>query len=414
MILYLLGSIILLIILFFIFIRIKYRFWALQPVFHFYDLYYWLVNVGIIRHELPETNRYTNFKEITTYSFDRVPEDKLREFVALVKNNYFREKDNLYNPDKENIIPYFEGHNSKSFWSFFWQPDVLINVKTNETIDDNMLVGVITSRPLHVTIYTTGNILSGKPKSEAAKFDVFYVDYLCVKKGFRKKNMAPQLIQTHEYNQCHLNTDICVSLFKREEELTGIIPLTVYKTYCFDMKNWIDHPDPLHSKVNLLVGDTQNMYYLYNFINENNNKWDITIVPETSNLIKLIESNNMFISMLLIDGNIEAAYVFKKTCTNIEKGKEAISCITSMNGNILKPKEFIQGFKIALWNILENESRRKQNNFGFLIIEDNSDNGCIIDNIKIRTHPIVTSPTAYFFYNFAHTPFKQDKVFIIN
>ena len=87
MILYLLGSIILLIILFFIFIRIKYRFWALQPVFHFYDLYYWLVNVGIIRHELPETNRYTNFKEITTYSFDRVPEDKLREFVGLVKNN---------------------------------------------------------------------------------------------------------------------------------------------------------------------------------------------------------------------------------------------------------------------------------------------------------------------------------------
>jgi hypothetical protein len=166
--------------------------------------------------------------------------------------------------------------------------------------------------------------------------------------------------------------------------------------------------------VNLLVGDTQNMYYLYNFINENQNKWDITIVPETSNLIKLIESNNMFISMLLIDGNIEAVYVFKKTCTNIEKGKEAISCIASMNGNILKPKEFIQGFKIALWNILENESRRKQNKFGFLIIEDNSDNGCIIDNIKIRTHPIVTSPTAYFFYNFAHTPFKQDKVFIIN
>ena len=58
--------IIILIIFFFIYIRIKYRFWALQPVFHFYDLYYWIVNIGIIRNELPEKNRYTNFKNIKT------------------------------------------------------------------------------------------------------------------------------------------------------------------------------------------------------------------------------------------------------------------------------------------------------------------------------------------------------------
>lgn len=409
MILYLLGTIILFIILFFIFIRLKFRFWALQPVFHIYDLYYWFFNIGIIRHEFPEKNRYTNFKEIETYNFQRVPPHKMKEFVTLVQHNYFREKDNFYNPKSDNIIPYFEGHTSPSFWSFFWEPDVLIKVKTNETIDDKMLVGVITSRPLHVTI-SNSNLKSNTP----AKFDVFYVDYLCVKKGFRKKNIAPQLIQTHEYNQCHLNGDISVSLFKREDELTGIVPLTVYKTYCFDMKNWIDPPDPLHSKVNLLVGDNQNMYYLYNFINDHQKKWDISIVPEIGNLLKLIETKNMFISMLLIDGEIEAVYIFKKTCTNIEKSKEAISCIASMNGTVLNTKEFVQGFKYALWDILEKESRRNINNFGFLIIEDISDNKCIIDNIQIKTFPIATSPTAYFFYNFAHKSFKNDKVFIIN
>ena len=118
--------------------------------------------------------------------------------------------------------------------------------------------------------------------------------------------------------------------------------------------------------------------------------------------------------MLLIDGEIEAVYIFKKTCTNIEKGKEAISCIASMNGTVLNTKEFVQGFKYALWDILEKESRRNINNFGFLIIEDISNNKCIIDNIQIKTFPIVTSPTAYFFYNFAHKSFKNDKVFIIN
>ena len=182
---------------------------------------------------------------------------------------------------------------------------MLIHVKTNKTIDDKLLVGVITSRPLHVTIYSSNTKTPGR-------FDVFYVDYLCVKKGFRKKNMAPQLIQTHEYNQCHLNENICVSLFKREGELTGIVPLTAYKTYCFDMKNWIEPPDLLHSRIHLLVGDSQNMYFLYNFINEQQKRWDITILPELSNLLKLIETKNIFVSMLLIDGNIEALYIFKK------------------------------------------------------------------------------------------------------
>jgi hypothetical protein len=49
MILYLLGFIIVIIVTFFVYIRLKYKFWALQPVFHFYDVYYWFINVGVIR-----------------------------------------------------------------------------------------------------------------------------------------------------------------------------------------------------------------------------------------------------------------------------------------------------------------------------------------------------------------------------
>ena len=402
MLLYFIGAIVLFIILIMLFIRIKYRFWALQPVFHYYDLYYWIRNVGIIRHELPEPNRYTNFKEIRTYTFDKVPEEHIKDFVTLVQMNYFREKENVYHPEKRNITPYFEGHNSPTYWTFFWQPDVLIKAKTNEIIDSQMLVGVITSRPLHVTIYTGSK--------EPAKFDVFYVDYLCVKKGFRKKNIAPQLIQTHEYNQCHMNHNISVSLFKREGELTGIVPLTVFQTYCFDMKNWILEPEPLHSKVTLLVGDSQNMFYLYNFISEKQKKWDITIIPELSNLMKLIESQNMFIMMLLIEDNIEAVYIFRKSCADIEKGKEALICIASMNGTALSAKEFVQGFKVSLWKLLEKEKQH----YKFLIVEDTSDNGYIIDNIRIRTHPYATSPTAYFFYNFVYSPFKNNRAFIVN
>ena len=38
----------------------------------------------------------------------------------------------------------------------------------------------------------------------------------------------------------------------------------------------------------------------------------------------------------------------------------------------------------------------------------------IIDNIKEKTEPLVVSPTAYFFYNFAYPTFNHRKVLMIN
>jgi len=399
MLLYALGFIIVCIVICFIYIRLKYKFWVLQPVFHFYDIYYWFINVGIIRKELPEKNRYVNLKKIKTTTFENLDETTLKKLVLLIRLNYLRNNENKFDPKKENIIPYFTGHNTKTYWSYFLEPDLLIDNKTGKTIEENKIIGVITSRPLHVKINNGRN---------DANFDVYYVDYLCVHKGWRKKNIAPQLIQTHEYNQSLNNRNICVSLFKREEELTGIIPLTVYKTHCFNMRKW-KMPEQLAPNSVVLTGDKQNIYYFYNFINETAQKWDILIYPEISNLIELVATKNIFVKMLVIDGDIEAIYIFKKTCTYIEKEKEIISCIASINGTTLSSKEFIKGFKMALWSII-----KEHNYFGYLVIEDISDNTCIINNISINTYPLVVSPSAYFFYNFAYSPFKSEKCFIIN
>ena len=412
MIQYILLFIIVVIIFFFLFIRIKYRFWAIQPVFHFYDLYYWIVNVGVIREELPEKNRYTNFKNIKTISFDILNDQNIKDLTLLVQLNYLRNNENTFTPEKENILPYFQCHNQKSFWSFYWQPDILIDNKTSTTIEHKKLIGVITSRPLHVSF------LNNTTSKKNREMYVYYVDYLCVDKSHRKKNIAPQLIQTHEYNQSYLNRKICVSLFKREEELTGIIPLTIYKTYCFNMKNWL-RPVNLDPRIKLLHGDKQNIYYLYNFINEmkyTNNKhkrkWELTVLPEMSNLIELVVTKNIFICMLVIDTTIVASYIFKKTCTFIEKEKEIISCISSIhNNNELTKEEFIHGFKVALWSLIE---RPENKAFKYLVVEDTSDNNTIIENISKKTHPIAVSPCAYFFYNFAYSPFQSNNVLIVN
>jgi len=395
MILYILGFIILCILLFFMYIRLKYQFWAQQPVFHFYDVYYWFYNKGIIMHKLPEKNRYINFKSITVKEFDKLTNEDIKELTLTIRLNYLRNKDNIYDPKQENIVPYFIGHNTKSYWSFYWQPELLLDNKTSKTIEINKLIGVMSSRPLHVKIIGKGEL------------DVYYVDYLCVDKFYRKKNIAPQIIQTHEYHQRHNNKNISVSLFKREEELTGIIPLTVYKIYCFNMRNWTTEPT-LSPHIKLLTGDKQNMYYLYNFINENLKRWDIVIYPEISNLMELVATKNMYIKMLVVEGEIEAIYIFKKTCTYIEKGAEILSCVCSINRN-LSNEEFINGFKVSLWSLIKKES-----SFKYLVIENISENEKIINNICIKTHPIIISPCAYFFYNFAYNSFNSRNCIIIN
>ena len=402
MLLYLIAFIILCVITFFCYIRLKYRFWALQPVFHFYDLYYWFVSVGIIRIELPEKNRYTNFQDIVTKRVENVDKNEWKHLLTLIQLNYLNEKENKYTPKKENIAPYFVGHSSPTYISYFLETDLLLDNKNGKTIEEKKIIGVITGRPPHVKINCS---------RKDAIFDVYYIDYLCVHKSKRKRNIAPQLIQTHEYNQSHGYKKFCVSLFKREEELTGIIPLTVYKTYCFLLAKIDLSTSFLESHISLLTGDKQNMYYFYNFIQEKTmlDKWSIIVYPEISNIIELVSTNNLFVKMLLTNGDIVAVYIFRKTCIYIEKDKEVLCLIASVSSDKLTKQEFHNGFYAALLSIIKDKPH-----FGYLNVEDVSDNTSIINDICINVYPLVVSPMAYFFYNFAYSPFKSEKCFIIN
>jgi hypothetical protein len=272
----------------------------------------------------------------------------------------------------------------------------MLDLKKGTMITDRKITGAITSRPLHIMI-NNGD--------KDAKFDAYYVDYLCVDKLHRKKGIAPQLIQTHNYNQRQLNKNIVVSLFKREDELTGIVPLCVYSTYGFPVDKWTKPPD-LSAEYKLLEINQQNFRFLYDFIRTNSSKFDIVINVESTNIIELIKTKNIFVYAILCDEEIICCYFFRKSCVQIEKGMEVLSCFASIcdcDRNI-----FIQGFKISFWKIAA------ENYFGFSAIENVSHNDLLIENIMLKTKPSIISPTAYFFYNFAYPTFKSDKVLIIN
>ena len=402
--LYIVLTIIIIILLICGYIKIKHRFWSMQPVYHIYDFHYYLFPPGIINYELPEKNQYCNFTNIEFISYDKLSDLKLTQFQHIIQSHYLQNNENKYEPQKENIIPYFIGHNVASFFSFYYEDELLTDLKKG-TIDvpNKKLVGVMTTRPLHVTINNGG---------KHAFFDCNYVDHLCVNNMHRKKGIAQQLIQTHHYHQRHKLKQIQVSLFKREGELTGIVPLTVYDTFGFNMSGWIEPQELPANEATLIECGPTNIQHLVDFMKENKSRFDICIVPEISNILELMKTKNVYVYMVIHDQEVKSAYFFRKTCTFITANCEALCCFASINGfhnNNNNTELFIHSYKLALWKISESNK-----NYKYAIIENISDNKPIIDNLKLKTVPCIINPTAYFFYNFAYPTFNHERVFIIN
>jgi predicted GNAT family acetyltransferase len=397
-----LGFLLVVVVLFviiFIYIKLRFKFWSIQPVFHVYDFRYYLFPPGIIDASFPEKNRYCNFINIETVEHQSVSENKIGEIIHFIQLHYLRNGENQFLPKKENFVPYFVGHRGPSFFTFYYQDELLMDSVAKETITRKRLVSFMTSRPLHVSI-NNGH--------KNATFDVYYVDYLCVDEAFRKKGIAQQMIQTHEYNQRRGNKNVVVSLFKREDELTGIVPLCVYKTVGFSMEGW-NRPTDLEGEYSVVECGPTNMHFLVDFLRETQGQFDICIMPEITGIAELVKTGNVFIWMLIQSLNVCGVYFFRRNCTKTAKESEVLSLFSSIREKKTAVDVFIHGYKVALSKICE-----KHAEFRVSVLENIADNEVIIDNLKKKTTPIVESPTAYFFYNFAYGTFRPQKVLILN
>jgi hypothetical protein len=366
---------ILIIIVFFIYVKQKYGFWVSQPVFHVYDIHYYLSSNKVIRTTLPQTNKWTNFTNIQTVH--QLSERQIAQIVNFIQRNYRTNR--AFAPLKNNIMPYFDGLNDKSFFSLYIEPCLLLH--DDHTVDEEKLVGFMTTRPVRIRL-------------DNIRLDAYYVDYLCVDKNKRNKGIAPQIIQTHEYNQRHANEKIQVSLFKREDELTGIVPLCVYNTHGFPI-NRMNKQTGLLPMYKLIDINARNYRLLHEFI-EKQTKFEVQIMPDASNVLELIKTKNIFIRAIVCNDQLVCAYFFRKTCVYIDDGQEVLSCFASINND---DSVFIHGFY-----------NTQIEGFGYLAMEDLSDNGGLIQTLG---HPDMKSPTAYFFYNYVCATRENNKVFII-
>ena len=385
--------ILILIIVTYGYIKVKYRFWSMQPVFHVYNILYWIRAPGLIDDQLPIQNRYVNRNNISFYDFSVIEQNTLDISTKLIQEHYLKVKDAHYNPEVNNIVPYFKGHQNPCFLSTYFIKDLL---------GEKEIIGTITSRPLDVYLY-------GK------KMSVHYVDHLCVHGGHRNKGIAPELIQTLNYYQCRANPKIMCSLFKKETDLTGIVPLTIYKTYCFDMNTW-KQKVTLHSSIQIVEVNKKNIHILHDFLKMmilGTDKFSCFIMSSIGNILSLIESKNIFVYISLQKDNVLSAYFFRDSSLTYDD-EGVLECFCTLN-NVDNTKSnknsdlFVYMFSHALKKVCsENKNMR------YLLIENNSDTKEILVNIMMKYMPMFESPTAYYLYNYGVRPIEEFRVCIIN
>tara|TARA_R110002074_G_scaffold139058_1_gene284536 strand:- start:181 stop:1440 length:1260 start_codon:yes stop_codon:yes gene_type:complete len=415
--LYLIIICVIIFIVFNCYIKIRYKFWSRQPVFHYYNLLFWLFPRGIIDKNLPISNKYCDFINIETKNFIACDNNLLNEIVTFIKTYYVTHCSCNYEPSLSNFSSYFTGSNHKTFISIYYKPTVILN-SDNSFINDKQIIGIMTTRPINITI------------TKCDTFLAYYVDNLCIHNSYRKQNIAPKLIQTTHYTQRHKNKDSHVSLFKREGEITGIVPLTKYNTYQFNLSS-IDKPNTINCGTHIIEITKLNMSLLIDFIYSKKHLFDCIVLPDINQIINLVSNNTYIIYGIIENNDFKAVYFFKdsqmiynlegkreniinnhnikKTINkrNINKKLKSIDFFASIN-LFNDDKLFINCFNLVLSKCNKNKT------FTLITIENISCNYIIINNLfMLNKNPIIVSPTAYFYYNYARKKILPEKALII-
>ena len=375
----------------FVFVKVKFRFWSQQPVFHIYNLRYWLFPPGIIQHASPPVTKYYDYK-IFCDAYDNLSTEKKELFYSLLRAHFLYKRDVQYTPAKSDVLQYFAGHNDHSFISLCYEYFCEYQSKKKQYNYAKKVVACMSSRTLECII-------------DSKKFNTSYVDFLCVHKKYRKKGYAPKIIYTHYKKSRDAGAPV-IFLFKREGNVNFMVPLTVYYAYTFSTKIWNRINMNLPNNITCRLISSANHERLIHFLPTVYAHFKCSIAPVFSNIKNLIDKQLLF-PVMIFDGETPiACYFFKNTQTSYD-GRKSMECLASY----VTPgyeEIFTGSFQNAITLV------NKAQPFELFIIENISNNNYLIKEILKKDTVLWKVPMAYYFYNFIYHPFMSTNVFLLN
>ena len=401
-------------------IRFKMQFWHTQPVFHIYNVKYWLNPPGFINKEPPPVNKFVNLVNnelvpvVAAVADNNTQSMKLKQICNFIRDNYVIHPQARYTPSSEDIMAYLESTNHPSFFNVYQEPRMLFDAGAGTgtgtgIVVDQEIIGITSIHALNVSLFRGKNC--DKKKRKKTSFAAYYVDHLCVKPAHRKKGIPPQMIQTFYYNMARANRKVNAYMFKREGTLTAIVPLVCFDTHRFDIQGNIRVDTVLGSAFTLMDIHSPQLNLFVSFIKEQRSAFDCVIMPDVSSLLNLVKLEKLIICGILFNGELCAVYIFRpiELYMGVGGGK-TVECIAAVKLATLANDVFITGFTMSLFKVVAKCGAAT------LLVEETAHSSPIIVDLKKNTITITYkyhTPTAFFLYNYACYSVRKEKALLV-
>lgn len=385
-------SLIIIVIFFYIYLKICYRFWSSQPIFHKYNLKHWLFPCGIYYKTQPLCNKKFFNTKLETFFYNDVSAKKKALLYYLLKTSYLKSSKFIFSLTKKQLFSFFEKSFHKNYLSLYY--DLIPLPKSDgKILKQKRLISSATSRIL------IGNIHKND-------IQVSFLDFICIHSKTKYRDFEwNRTFYSHFYNSTKIGAPP-IGLIKKFGIIPYAVPATVFFAYYFDTK----YLDILNLNIpnNFVLYQikSQNFSLLYDFLGEIKYVFDLYLIMDLSTMKELI-NNNILIPFLLMNNTIPIGVYFFKNELIKRKGEFSARLI----GSYTIPK-YHYYFTASLQNTIY--LLKKKYKFSTLIVENISHNTLLLKYLLKRKIPKQKELINYYFYNFIHRPFYSTKVFLLN
>lgn len=430
----------------FAYIRLRYPFWSIQPVYHTYDIRWFgsTAPIVVLRTGDAVISKYTDKVHVLTKPFLDMDPEKIDEMVDLLQCHYIGSDRILNIIDRKTITHYLTGHSYPAYVSLYLEDRLELESKTNvldntllttnsisQIVNKPMVVGSMTSRPVRIFV-----------GSEMTEETTYFWDFICDHRDFRARHISRYLIQTHLHKQQFSTSEIKTGLFRKEAILCeGVVPLVKYKMSTFLLQKIRPPKLPAHFTVVRIFNENLDILsdFLYGLTHPKQQDrtqtaafFSFCAFPELGSLVNLVKQHILYVYALKRGEHIYGMYFFKDSKTIYDEmgdmldgdghghGKQ-IECIASIcNMDHNAPNLFFMGVLHALRDITKYSTSSKTSpgtsgNFRIITFSHLAHNHLLLEKWRWKYTPLFETPCAYYGYNMvsAGMPINEQQCFIL-
>ena len=436
--LYLLCFFTLAFLTFFIYVKIYFPFWNLQPVRHPYDLFrFWIPTPRIILkqgqgimgslYDIRRRNRFCDFSLVSVLSVSDMTDSDVNDICLFLQSHFIR-----HPSDSDVLFLFYPLH----FLAYHSSNSSLVSFIRSGTRE---LEFFVSSRPILLSFFSDKGKDKDNDKDKGKQFHVSFVDFLCVRDALDAMSLR-KLLQTHFLRSCLLNGSVSVSssdlsgnlnacIFRKEDEPSvGIVPFLEYSSDVYLLPRVFPYLT-LPPGMRLIFLQNHSMHIWSDVILPQLHLGDLFSmvgVSSVESLNALIVARILFIGVLMEvtagEDIVYAVYIFRDSRTvysiplppSFMKGEsesESEGALLHLIGSVYwcDVSLFSLGFLYCLRELMNNT----KDVFRYLMVEDIAHNSLLLELPLFSNSTNDTHSIYYYSYNLLIPTLENSSCFLV-